>query len=164
MSSAGVTCVLLASHTADHVTGVRLIKLNEHWVGLIADLHLTHGIARHQLLQGSSQQYWIAHNTDFNAAAHILHQGIWTVKLRPQDITWSPGSTFYARGHISDEKIALLQAAIQKSSHRTCCILGKSLVRQRKHVRPRSGGIHTDIAASVYYDVVRARDGRWIPC
>ena len=77
MSSTGVTCVLLASHTADHVTGVRLIKLNEHWVGLIADLRLMHGIARPRLLQGSPQQYWIAHNTDFNAAAHILHQGIW---------------------------------------------------------------------------------------
>ena len=69
--------VLLASRTVDYVTGMRIIKLNENWVGLLADLNLTHGIARPELLTGNIQRYYVAHNTDWNAAAHILHQGIW---------------------------------------------------------------------------------------
>ena len=154
--------VLLASRAVDYVTGMRLIKLNENWVGLIADLNLTHGIARPELLTGNIQRCYVAHNTDWNAAAHILHQGIWrpsSYDLR--DVTWSPSSTFYARGHMYDEKIAMLQAAIHKSSHRPCCVLGRSIIRQHTHVKPKSGGIPTDIAASMYYDIVRAKDGRW---
>ena len=60
-----------------------------------------------------------------------------------------------------DEKIDMLQAAIHKSSHRPCCVLGRSIIRQHTHVKPKSGGIPTDIAASMYYDIVRAKDGRW---
>ena len=154
--------VLLASRAVDYVTGMRIIKLNENWVGLIADLSLTHGIARPELLTGNVQRYYVAHNTDWNAAAHILHQGIWRPSsYNPRDVTWSPSSTFYARGHMYDEKIAMLQAAIQKSSHRPCCVLGRSIIRQHTHVKPKSGGIPTDIAASMYYDIVRAKDGRW---
>ena len=154
--------VLLASRAVDYVTGMRIIKLNENWVGLIADLNLTHGIARPELLTGNVQRYYIAHNTDWNAAAHILHQGIWRPSsYDPRDVTWSPSSTFYARGHMCDEKIAMLQAAIHKSSHRPCCVLGRSIIRQHSHVKPKSGGIPTDIAASMYYDIVRAKDGRW---
>ena len=154
--------VILASHTVDYVTGMRIIKLNENWVGLIADLHLTHGIARPEVLEGNVQRYYVAHNTDWNAAAHILHQGIWRPSsYDPRDVTWSPSSTFYARGHMYDEKIAMLQAATHKSSHRPCCVLGRSIIRQYTHVKPKSGGIPTDIAASMYYDIARAKDGRW---
>ena len=53
--------VLLVFRTVDYVTGVRLIKLNERWVGLIADLSITHGVARPELLGGNVQQYYIAH-------------------------------------------------------------------------------------------------------
>ena len=146
----------------DYVTGVRLIKLNEHWVGLIADLSITHDVARPELLGCSVQQYYIAHNTDWNAATHILHQGLWRPSsFDPKDVTWSPSSTFYARGHVSDEKNSMLQAAIHKSNHRPCCVLGRSIIRQHTHVRLKSGGVPTDIAASMLYDIVRAKDGRW---
>ena len=154
--------VLLASRTVDHVTGVRLVKLNEHWVGLVADLNLTHGIARLEPLRGDIQQYYVAHNTDWNAAAHILHQGIWRPSsFDRKDVAWAPSSTFYARGHLTDEQISMLQAAIHKSSHRPCCVLGPSIIREHTHVKPKSGGIPTDISASMFYDIVRAKDGRW---
>ena len=125
--------VFLASRTVDYVTGVRLIKLNEHWVGLIADLSITHDVARPELLGCSIQQYYIAHNTDWNAAAHILYQGLWRPSsFDPKDVTWSPSSTFYARGHVSDEKNSMLQAAIHKSNHRPCCVLGRSIIRSNQ--------------------------------
>ena len=157
-----VANVLLASRKVDYATGVRLIKLNEHWVGLVVDLNITHGIARPVLLSGNIQQYYVAQNTDWNAAAHILRQGIWRPSsYDPNDVTWSPSTTFYARGHTYDEKIAMAQAAIHKSSRRPCCVLGRSIIRQHTHVKPKSGGIPTDIAASMYYDIARAKDGRW---
>ena len=126
------------------------------------DLNLTHGVARPELLTGNIQRYYVAHNTDWDAAAHILHQGIWRPSsYDPRDVTWSPSSTFYAREHMYDEKIAMFQAAIHKSSRRPCCVLGRSILRQHTHVKPKSGGIPTDIAASMYYGIVRAKDGRW---
>ena len=64
-------------------------------------------------------------------------------------------------GHMSSEMQAMATAARFYSDARPVCVLARAIVRQFSHVRPPTGGIHTDIAAGMLYDCVRAKDGRW---
>ena len=104
----------------------------------------------------------VAHNTDFNAASHILSHGVWRPsKYDEKDGTWSPRSTLHARDHLSDEPVALMQAALHRSDAGHCCVLSRALVQQHARIRPESGGVHKDIVAGMFYDAIRSKDARW---
>ena len=157
--------ILASSGQLHNLQQVRLISLDKGCIGLVADVDLSHGVAKPSQFTGEDSGfnvYYVAHNTNPNAAASILSEGIFRPsKFDSKDINWTPSSMFYARGHMSSEMQAMATAARFYSDARPVCVLARAIVRQFSHVRPPTGGIHTDIAAGMLYDCVRAKDGRW---
>ena len=82
-------------------------------------------------------------------------------KWNQDDITWLPPLTFYARGHLTHEAVALRKAAEYKSESRAFCVLTRAKTRQVDHAKPESGGTHTDLTTAYFRDILRSKDGRW---
>ena len=154
--------IMLMADQIHVLEGMSLTKLRSGAVALVAKLNLDHAVSKPASFGKRNTIYHIAHNTSIDSAAHIIRSGIFRPsKFQTQDITWMPGFTFYCRGHNSEITIAWSQASQYVSPSRPVCVLGVASLRQIGHVRPKSGGTHTDLVAGVFYDALRSKDGRW---
>ena len=145
---------------------VRLVKISEQVVGLIADTHLSQAdIGADRFLQ-DSELYYVAHNTNISSRVSICKQGAFRPsKWNQEDLTWLPSLTFYARGHLTHESVAIRKAAEFKSETRPYSILDRAKTRQVDHAKPESGGTNTALTVGYFRDILRSKDGRWaFPC
>ena len=151
--------------TADclqYVHRVRLVKISDQVTGLITDVQLNYAIVAQDRFLPESELYYVAHNTNFSSCVSICKQGAFRPsKWNQDDVTWLPPLTFYARGHLTHESVALRKAAEYKSDARPFCILARAKARQVDHAKPESGGTHTDLTAAYFRDILRSKDGRW---
>ena len=131
--------------------------------------HFADKLVRSEAIKTGVTKLYVAHNTTVAGAASILMEG--TVRPSywdPQDNTWVPPVSFYARAHPHDAEQAQETASKYGGilSARPVCIFGFAFNRQGMlvppHTRIPSGGIEGDRACSFLRDVARAKDGRWV--
>ena len=86
------------------------MKISEQVVGLIADAHLNQAIIAADRFLPESELYYVAHNTTFSSCVSICKQGAFRPsRWNQDDVTWLPPLTCYARGHLTNEGVALVK-------------------------------------------------------
>ena len=127
--------------------------------------HFADKLVRSEAIKTGVTKLYLAHNTTVAKAASILMEG--TVRPSywdPQDNTWVPPVSFYARAHPHDAEQAQETASKYGGilSARPVCIFGFAFNRQGMlvppHTRIPSGGSEGDHACSFLRDVARAKD------
>ena len=126
--------IIATADCLQYVHRVRLVKISERMTGLIADIHLNPAVVSADRFLPESELYYVAHNTTYSSCVSICKQGAFRPsKWNQDDITWLPPLTFYARGHLTHEPVALRKAAEYKSESRPFCVLARAKTRQVDH-------------------------------